>query len=375
MKPTMRHSYDSGRVSTIHPPISKTGRPTERPHNPSFDRPHRSSSRASRTSTRSNRLYDDGSEKDKGLSEIKKGAFSQAFQRASNKISRKAIKPRPSTLNAETQSRGFDRESFDPIKDKLELSHSDISQDPKILEVQPHQSATKTAVRSNLLPLDRPDKQGIDLSPPNSDMDIIPEIQSTLCETSETIALVPNPHETQATITSGDEAGSDCKSRWEISLDKQRKTINGLKEEREYLSQEVEALNQAITFWKNRTIAAASKSADVPNHMPLSQPESEILKAWQNLAFEVKSFVARHFERVSTNKLASWAKENGEFLREVTPTYQQAVTRNQSRFAMIEAAIWCSLSRLVFASDRGHSPMRWTGDYEKALGSFGEHYR
>jgi hypothetical protein len=41
---------------------------------------------------------------------------------------------------------------------------------------------------------------------------------------------------------------------------------------------------------------------------------------------------------------------------------------------MIEAAIWYSLSRLVFAGDRGHSPMRWAGDYEKALGSLGEHY-
>ncbi|KAM0543976.1 hypothetical protein ACHAPJ_012071 [Fusarium lateritium] len=374
MRLTMRHSNDSERAPTNHPPISKAGRPTERPQSPTLDWPHRSSSRASRTSIRSKRRYDDGLEMDKASSEITKSTVSRHIQRASSKISRKPTnKQQPSIDNAENHSNGFDKEPFHPIKDKTELSHSDESQKPKTLAVQPYPSATKTTITSHSLPGDRQDQQVMDPSPINFDVDIVPEEQNALFETSKEIPPVPPPHETLATITPEVESRSDRKIDVMALIEKQRKTINGLKDEREDLSQEIEALKQAIAVWKNRAITAASKNANVPVRTPLSRPESELLKAWQNLAYEVKNFVACHFEKVSSNKLATWAKENGEWLREITPTYQEAVIRKQSCLAMMEAAIWYSLSRLVFAGVRGHSPMRWAGEYEKALGSLGEH--
>lgn len=294
--------------------------------------------------------------------------LSQAIQRTSSIIMRKPIiKKQAFIVNAENQPHSVGRDPLDLIKDKLKSSHCDEPQLPKILGLQPDQSVTKPAITSNPLPCYREDQQPVDTATFNSDMDIIVENQSPLFETSNKVAPVSPPHGTPATITSEVESRPDCKSECESLLEEQRRIISGLEDENEVLRQD-------ITLWKNRAITAASKNVNVPIHMPLSLPESELLKAWKNLAFEVKNFVVDHFERVSSNNRASWVKEHGEFLREITPAYQQATKRDQSFLAMIEAAIWYSLCRLVFVGYRDHSPMRWAGDYEKALTSFGEFY-
>ncbi|CAM1507991.1 Fc.00g048390.m01.CDS01 [Cosmosporella sp. VM-42] len=129
----------------------------------------------------------------------------------------------------------------------------------------------------------------------------------------------------------------------------------------------VQELNQEIAKWRARVIDAASKSADVPIQMPLSRPESELLKDWQNLAFDVRNLVANHFGSTKESKVTSWANARVDWLREVTPNPVEVASDRRSGSALIEAAIWNALIKLVLGEVNASGPMCWAGKYKRRL--------
>ncbi|KAH7127554.1 hypothetical protein EDB81DRAFT_809528 [Dactylonectria macrodidyma] len=120
-------------------------------------------------------------------------------------------------------------------------------------------------------------------------------------------------------------------------------------------------------MWKGRAINAANKSADVPAQAPLSRPESELIKDWQNLAFDVRNLVDNHFSSVREGKIVSWAKARSEWLRDVTPTPVEVASGKKSGSALIEAAIWKALMRLVLGDVNTNGAMCWAGVYKGRL--------
>ncbi|KAF5656548.1 amino acid transporter AAT family [Fusarium heterosporum] len=155
-------------------------------------------------------------------------------------------------------------------------------------------------------------------------------------------------------------------------LDDQYRIIDDLKIARDSLAaqledehnkhlSELQALNHEISKWKARAADAASKSAGVQAQTPLSRPESELIKDWQNLDFDVRNFVSNHFGNASTNKIISWTKVKGDFLRDVAQSSHQVVTNKRSGLALIEATIWAALIKLVFGGVTPDGSMCWAG--------------
>ncbi|KAM0290433.1 hypothetical protein ACHAO9_004789, partial [Fusarium lateritium] len=122
---------------------------------------------------------------------------------------------------------------------------------------------------------------------------------------------------------------------------------------------ELQALHHDIAKWKARAADAAGKSASVQSQTPLSRPESELIKDWQNLDFNVRNFVSNHFGNVSANKISSWAKSKGDLVREVAQSCHKVVTSKRSGMALIEATIWNVLVNLVFGGVTTNGSMCW----------------
>lgn len=196
-------------------------------------------------------------------------------------------------------------------------------------------------------------------------------------EQSKELPLVPAVHQTHVVAVSRDENISYEEKHLAMTLKEQQEIMNDLIAEKESLSQKLEAELQQrqkdLAYWRNRTSEAASKSANLVPGMPLSQPDTELRNEWRNLAFDVRNFVDNHFNKVSTKKLEAWGKENGDFLRKITPTYDQVVGGRRSGLAMVEAAVWQGLCRAVFGGLGDNSLMIWAGPYQRSLRILGEH--
>jgi hypothetical protein len=387
----MGHSNQAQKTFNQYPPTTKKGRPTERPHSPGSEKPHRSSSRSSRHSTRSARhhnRYEDMREPDKRVNDQWKRESPKALiQRAIYK-GKSAFKQQATMDVVEKDPQSFDRDSTDSMQNSMELVRSNGSRRPMSPIGQPSQPVTKNTINAHPFPVEHYDRDqqimyhihptvpspSLKLPIEDSNINKGYEPQSPQLEESEELAPAPPPHQTQPVIPPRVESSSDAQDNLKIVLNQQQIIVDDLNSQREALSQQVQDLKQEIAYWKNRTSEAASKNVNVLAGTPLSRPESELVKEWKNLAYEVKNFVTSHFDRVSTNKLDVWAKENGQWLQGITPSYQQVIKDKRSGPAIIEAAIWYTFCSLVFGGVKGNPQIRWAGHYQKTLRRLSEIY-
>ncbi|KAF5240336.1 hypothetical protein FANTH_9596 [Fusarium anthophilum] len=379
---TMERSYHAEREPTNRPPITKAGRPPEPTCNPGSEKPHRSNSKSSRHSNHSRRRSVDMPEPEDTTDDLGKRTSSHGvMQRLKNKFS--SLTQQPSTNNAVKNPESPGRGSFNSIQKSGELDVSNGAQSPKSPLGEPSQLGSLPKGTSHAFP--------VNIQGPQDNFHVPPRVQSPssglpiespdsneVCtpkdfqiEQPEELHPALPAQQAHAMTVSRDVAVSYGQEDLAITLKQQQELIDDLIAEKESLSQQLEAERQQrqkdLAYWRHRTSEAASKSANPVPGLPLSQPETELRNEWRNLAFVVRNFVDNHFNKVSTNKLEAWGKENGDFLRTITPTYQQVVAGRRSGLAMVEAAVWHGLCRTVFGGLRDNSPMIWAGPYQRSL--------
>jgi hypothetical protein len=101
----------------------------------------------------------------------------------------------------------------------------------------------------------------------------------------------------------------------------------------------------------------------MPSQSPLGCPESEIIKEWQSLTYAVRNLSMNYFQGIRERKMVSWAKAQGNHLQELTPRYVDAAADKKCGAALIKAAIWNTLVRLVFGDSAANGAMCWAGNY------------
>ncbi|EXM20036.1 hypothetical protein RAB80_011694 [Fusarium oxysporum f. sp. vasinfectum] len=322
------------------------------------------------------------SEAEKTIDDLVKRPSSQGvYQRLKNKFS--SLTQQPSMNNAVKNPESPGRGSINSIQKSVELNVPNGPRSPRSPVWEPSQLATQPNGTAHTFPVDGQDPQdNFQITPslqsPSSELPTESPDVNRVCtpkdfqfEQSEELQPASPAHQTQVMAASRDENISYGQNDLAMTLKEQLGVINDLIAQKESLSQQLEAERQQrqkdLAYWRNRTSEAASKSANLVPGMPLSQPDTELRNEWRNLAFDVRNFVDNHFKNVSTNKLEAWGKENGDWLRKITPTYQQVVGGKRSGLAMVEAAVWHGLCRAVFGGVRDNSPMLWAGAYQRSL--------
>ncbi|KAH7146869.1 hypothetical protein B0J13DRAFT_500752 [Dactylonectria estremocensis] len=142
-----------------------------------------------------------------------------------------------------------------------------------------------------------------------------------------------------------------------------RNTKQMLEQERLDHDKKMQETSNTMDRLRVRVTEAASKSAEMPSQSPLRRPESEIIKDWQGLTYDVRNLVMNYFKGIKDAKIMSWAKTQGHYLQEVTPYYMHVAADNKCTAALIEAAIWNTLARLVFGDSAANGAMCWAGRY------------
>lgn len=130
------------------------------------------------------------------------------------------------------------------------------------------------------------------------------------------------------------------------------------------LKEQLQAKDEMIDRLRAKATEAASKTTEMsigPSLLRL--PESEIIKAWQTLHYEVRNFVMNYMKNASDRKLQNWTESQGLLLREITPSYKKFVTDRKCGSLLIEAAIWSTLMRLVFSDSTTSGSICWAGKY------------
>ena len=130
------------------------------------------------------------------------------------------------------------------------------------------------------------------------------------------------------------------------------------------LQEDLRARDEMIDRLRTKTTeAAANKATEIPGGPSLlRRPQSEIIKEWQGLHYEVRNFVMNLRDK-GRWKLKSWTDSQGFQLEEITPNYRQLATDKKCGSALIEAAIWNTLVRLVFGDSASKGGMCWAGTY------------
>ncbi|KAM5368712.1 hypothetical protein ACJZ2D_009378 [Fusarium nematophilum] len=172
--------------------------------------------------------------------------------------------------------------------------------------------------------------------------------------TSEEQGIADGPYEQSASIDS-----------LRMELDKCQTELEGaerlLAGERGEHQRAVEQLNETIKELREQAIGQASKSAEMPTQSPLLRPESEILERWLNLTYDVRNLVDNHFSGIKGKKMVTWAQGKESCLQEVTPNCLIVAADTRCSTALIEAAIWNILMRLVLGNFSVGGPMCWAG--------------
>ncbi|KAF5632239.1 amino acid transporter AAT family [Fusarium tjaetaba] len=378
----MKRPHYAEREPANRPPITKAGRPTEPSYSPGPEKPHRSSSKSSRHSTHSRRRSMDMPEAEETIDDLAKRSSSHGvMQRLKNKFS--SLSQQPSANNGVKNPESPGRGSFNSIQKSVELSVPNRAQSPRSPVGEPSQLAAQPNGTPHAFAVNGQDPQGnFHVSPsvqsPSSGLPTEDPDANGVCtpndlqlDQSKELPLIPSAHQTHAMTVSRDENLSYGQKDLAMTLNEQLEVINDLVAKNESLSQQLEVERQQrqkdLAYWRNRTSEAASKNAHLTPGMPLSQPDTELRNEWRNLAFDVRNFVDNHFNKVSASKLEAWGKENGDFLRKITPTYQQVLGGRRSGPAIVEAALWQGLYRAVFGGLRDNSPMIWAGPYQRSL--------
>ncbi|KAH7174305.1 uncharacterized protein B0J16DRAFT_348404 [Fusarium flagelliforme] len=94
--------------------------------------------------------------------------------------------------------------------------------------------------------------------------------------------------------------------------------------------------------------------------MPLSKPNSEIVKDWNTLAYDVENLVDNHFRDASQKVILSWATLQIQDLPDIFGAPRDIVTSRKSGIALIKAALWSELSSMFAYSC-------WAGHYRRDM--------
>ncbi|PTD08417.1 hypothetical protein FCULG_00005658 [Fusarium culmorum] len=151
-----------------------------------------------------------------------------------------------------------------------------------------------------------------------------------------------------------------------------KKLYEDLKHQLRDKSDEVRQLQEDNEILKRQCSEAATKTYNPQLQLPLTRPESELIKDWHTLAYNVNNFVENHFRDVNHRTVASWAKIQQEYLREVTERPQDIVTSRESGLALIKATVWQALKTFAFGGIASEGAMCWAGRYKGDLRKLGE---
>ncbi|KAJ4005566.1 hypothetical protein NW766_011116 [Fusarium irregulare] len=147
-----------------------------------------------------------------------------------------------------------------------------------------------------------------------------------------------------------------------------KKTNEDLKQLLREQSSQIQQLMEDNETLRRQCSESAEKSYTNSNpRLPLSRPSSEIIKDWNTLAYDIENFVDNHFRDASQKRIASWATIQREFLRDIAEEPQNIVTSHKSGLALIKAALWADLGRLVFGGLASDGPMCWAGHYKRDI--------
>ncbi|KAF4997985.1 hypothetical protein FGRMN_3505 [Fusarium graminum] len=373
------------------PPLSQSGRPSASPGNTHLQRPRRSNSAKARPSSRSG-------------TQVHQEDTSTATQEvivAKSKYSPRtlvaAIKKQMSPVNDSRYKGTFSepttssQASMVTFKPNGPRGHRTMNYHAS-LPTLPTLQEPKTVSHSQAGRAQEHDPHRIPCSESNG------HAQTTIQEVNESAVypppvshvsnakeLPPTPGIDEPTILPVHETPNSPIQSGEFNkvLDDQYQIIDDLKLARDSLAaqledertkhqSELQSLNHEITKWKARAADAASKSAGVQAQTPLSRPESELIKDWQNLDFDVRNFVSNHFGNASTNKIMSWTKAKVDFLREIAQSNHRLVISKRSGLALIEATIWAALVKLVFGGVTPDGSMCWAGSGKGNLRKLGK---
>ncbi|KAK2600084.1 hypothetical protein QQS21_005170 [Conoideocrella luteorostrata] len=140
-----------------------------------------------------------------------------------------------------------------------------------------------------------------------------------------------------------------------------------LEKERLEHENQIQAKDDKIGHLQFLLTEAASKTVEIPSQSLLRRPESEIIKDWQSLTYDVHNLVMNYVYGIKTKKMISWAKKQGDRLEELTPDYVRAAEKKDCGTNLVEAAVWNTLWKLVFGNAAVNGPMLWAGKHHGCL--------
>ncbi|KAJ4327231.1 hypothetical protein N0V84_002361 [Fusarium piperis] len=173
--------------------------------------------------------------------------------------------------------------------------------------------------------------------------------------------------EAQQTMMEQDELIDRIQAELRRTKTELKVTQQKLEQEQKDYSDQVEELNRDIKTLRAKVADKSSKSIEAPIQLPLRCPESEIIKSWHELNYDVGNLVLGHFKGVRESKMVAWAQKQKVYLRDVTPHYMDVVTDKKCATAFIEAAIWNALCLCAFGPYATNAPFCWAGKYKRSL--------
>jgi hypothetical protein len=151
-------------------------------------------------------------------------------------------------------------------------------------------------------------------------------------------------------------------------INKQQQKIIQLERETaaqiQILKKQLQEKDEKINRLQTKATEAASKAPETsvgPSLLRL--PESEIIKSWKALHYEVRNFVMNYLKNAGDGKMQRWTDSQALLLREITPSYQKFAMDRRCGNSLIEAAIWSTLMRLVFSDSATSGSICWAGRY------------
>jgi hypothetical protein len=140
---------------------------------------------------------------------------------------------------------------------------------------------------------------------------------------------------------------------------------------------ELEAKKQQLGRLQTRLSDTAGELAEArqSNSTSLSLPESEIVKCWKELDFDVNNFVRTHLSSMNhwtQKRIDKWVKLDDDRLKLITPQYSIWLKDVNMTTWMAEAFVWQTLLAQVFGETMGLGGLKWTGDHAQKLKRFRE---
>ncbi|KAH7369342.1 hypothetical protein B0T11DRAFT_278626 [Plectosphaerella cucumerina] len=140
-----------------------------------------------------------------------------------------------------------------------------------------------------------------------------------------------------------------------------------VEEEITQLLEENKKQKQLIARLQRDRKTAAGRNINTPFKSSLAQPESVLRDDLKNLAYRIFNLVFNHFSTWHEEDRVTWARRAKDALVEITPDPVQAAADPNAGLALMQAAIWNVLTKLVFGEVDAVPPMCWAGRHGDGL--------